>query len=151
MCRKFCLISVHRARKNSVGVRCVRFQIRTFSLQLTFELALHFASRLRDCGVRKRAKFREKTRECVANFARFRCTAHAKTRRARAACAAQHARREKSLRLSHQCIFFDEISGLRRSKARKISRENARTFGKFCLISARFPCKTRPACIAWAA
>jgi hypothetical protein len=33
---------------------------------------------LRDFGVRKRAKFREKTRECVANFGWVRRTAHEK-------------------------------------------------------------------------
>ena len=51
--------------------------------------------------------------------------------------------------------FFDEISGLRRSKARKISRENARSNGcktvQICLISAHRQCKTRPACTACAA
>ena len=47
--------------------------------------------------------------------------------------------------------LFTTILRLLRSKARKISRKNARTCGKFCLISAHRPCKTRPACTACAA
>ena len=47
--------------------------------------------------------------------------------------------------------FGTEIARLRRSKARKISRENARTRGKFWLILAHRQCKTRPACTACAA
>jgi len=54
--------------QNSAGVHCVRCATRTTSAKLAAESALHLASRLRDYGVRKRAKIREKTRECVANF-----------------------------------------------------------------------------------
>ena len=54
--------------QNSAGVHRVRCATRTTSAQLAAESELHLASRLRDFSVRKRAKFREKTRERVANF-----------------------------------------------------------------------------------
>ena len=65
---KLCLISVHRRMQNSAGVRRLRCATRTTSAQVSGESVLHLAARLRDFGVRTRAEFREKTRECVANF-----------------------------------------------------------------------------------
>ena len=48
------------------------------SAQLAAEPALRLAQRLRDFGVRKRAKIHEKTRERVVNFVWLRHIAHAK-------------------------------------------------------------------------
>ena len=93
---------------------------------------------------------REKTRERAANFVRFRSSEHAKLgrwvpralRNRHGVCAALG-------RVS--AALGDEIVRHQRSKARKISRENARTCGKFCSISVQCACKTRPARAACAA
>ena len=57
----------------------MRCATRTASAQLAAESALHLAPRLRDFGVRKRTKFREKTRERVENCVTF-CLISARTR-----------------------------------------------------------------------
>ena len=64
--------------QNSASMRRVRCATRMASVQLSAESALHLAPRLREYGVRNQAKFREKTRECVANFVRILCAPHAK-------------------------------------------------------------------------
>jgi len=54
--------------QNSASMHRMRCATRPTSVQLAAESALHLLPELRDVGVRKRAKFREKTRERVANF-----------------------------------------------------------------------------------
>ena len=54
--------------QNSAGVHRVRCATRLLSANFVFESALHLLPRLRDFGVRKRAKIRDQTRDGVANF-----------------------------------------------------------------------------------
>ena len=44
------------------------------SRKLWFESVMHLAPKIFESWIRNRANFREKTRERVANFVRFRCT-----------------------------------------------------------------------------
>ena len=44
------------------------------SQKLWAESVMHLAPKIFESWIRNRAKFREKTRERVANFVRFRCT-----------------------------------------------------------------------------
>ena len=59
--------------QNSAGIGRVRCATRMTSAQLSAESALYLAPTFCDEGVRNRAKFREKTRGCVANFVRILC------------------------------------------------------------------------------
>ena len=57
--------------QNSAGVQLMRCAALITSLENFAEPALRLLARLRDVGVRNCAKFREKARERVANFAPF--------------------------------------------------------------------------------
>ena len=119
--------------KNSASVHRVRCATRLMSAKVVAESALHLLPRLRDFGVRKRAKFREKTRECVANFVRFRRTAGLKTRQACTACVAQHARRQHSLRLSQRCIGHRDCAASAFGSAQNFARKRANVWEIFGL------------------
>ena len=54
--------------QNSAGAQRVCFKTRMAAAKLAAESVLHSASRLRDFGVRKRAKIHDTTRERVTNF-----------------------------------------------------------------------------------
>ena len=82
----------------------VRGATRATSVQFAAESEIHLAPRLRGFGVRKRAKFREKTRERVANFW---LTATANFGR-RAARALRNAHDANEARLSQRCIWMTE-------------------------------------------
>ena len=117
--------------------------------------------RLRGFGVRKRVKFREKTRECVANFVRFRRTAGLKTRQACTACVAQHARRQRSLQLSQRCIWHRECAASAFESAQNFARKRANALQILFDFGApptqnsasmhRVRCATRPTSVQLAA
>ena len=104
-CCKFCSNSGAVRMQNSAGACGVCCATRTVSAKLSGESALRLVTRLRDVGVRNRAIFCEKTRERAANFVRFRVQCACKTRPARVACAAQHARCRLSSRASQRCVW----------------------------------------------
>ena len=64
--------------QNSAGIGRVHCATRMTSAQLSAESALYLAPTFCDEDVRNRAKFREKTRGCVANLVQILCAPHAK-------------------------------------------------------------------------
>ena len=113
--------------QNSAGVHRVRCATRTASVQRAAESALHLAPRLRDFDVRKRATFREKMRERVAIFLRFRRTARAKLGR-RALRALRNTHGVSAARGRVSAAFGTEIARLRRATFREKTPESVAYF-----------------------
>ena len=70
-CGKIYLIFGAQPTQNSAGTHRVCCVTYTTAARLAAESALYFVLRLRDFGVRKRAKFREKTRESLTQIFNF--------------------------------------------------------------------------------